>query len=521
MNSKTSRFWGTIKRPLFYIPAIVIILIIGLVILASRKKPASNFTTVKADFGTIQEEVNVTGSVVASTTVDLSLERSGKVTSIPKNVGDHVQTGDILLTTSSSDLSAQYESAKASEAQAQARLDALLRGARPEEVQVNNQTVAAAQTNLDSANQSLSDEIRTSITNADNAVRNQADAVFTGPETGDPQLNFFIENGDLSNKVESERMDISSLFQAWETDNQTNATNQSALLSTARINLAKIRSFLDDLSSAVSDAQTGNGNTETEIAADRASIAGARNTISETISTLNTDEQTVTKATAALSTAKAQANLAVTTDPADIDAQQAAVAAARANADSIAAQIAKTVIHSPIAGVVTKVNAKVGEIAGANTPLVSLITDSQYHIEAFVPEADISKVKAGEQADVTLDAYGNDAKFKAQVISVDPAETIIDSVPTYKTTFEFIGSDDRIKSGMTANIDLFGDHKDHVIAIPQRAVSTDSNGTKTVVVENADKTQHDVTVTTGLRGSNGNIEITSGLSGGENVVIEE
>ena len=53
---------------------------------------------------------------------------------------------------------------------------------------------------------------------------------------------------------------------------------------------------------------------------------------------------------------------------------------------------------------------------------------------------------------------------------VDPAETIIDGVATYKTTLQFTDEDVRIKSGMTANVDITGLEKKDVLAVPQRAV---------------------------------------------------
>jgi len=104
-------------------------------------------------------------------------------------------------------------------------------------------------------------------------------------------------------------------------------------------------------------------------------------------------------------------------------------------------------------------------------------------------------------------------------VFIDPAETIIEGVPTYKTTVEFLLPDERVRSGMTANMDIIGERRSNVIAVPQRAVFT-RGSEKFVRILGADgKTSNEQKVETGLRGSDGNIEILSGLNEGERVVI--
>jgi len=215
---------------------------------------------------------------------------------------------------------------------------------------------------------------------------------------------------------------------------------------------------------------------------------------------------------------QAQANLA---------SQRAMIAQAVANAQSIQAKIDKTVLLSPLDGVVTRQDAKVGEIVTAGTVIVSLISQAQHKIEADVAEVDIAKIKVGDESRVTLDAYGSTVEFIAKVTKIDPAETIIEGVPTYKTTFEFVGEDPRIRSGMTANLDIVTDKREGVIAVPQRAVVA-NNGSRSVrilVMESDPEDPNDksevmkeVPVQLGIRGVDGNVEIVSGLNEGDKVV---
>jgi len=167
--------------------------------------------------------------------------------------------------------------------------------------------------------------------------------------------------------------------------------------------------------------------------------------------------------------------------------------------------------------VVTKLEVEVGESVSPSLVVLSLMSASEFEIESRVAEVDIAKIKVGNSADVTLDAYGSDVVFKAKVVKVDPAETIIEGLSTYKVTLQFIDKDDRLRSGMTADVDILTAEKQEVILIPQRAVFSE-NGDKLVRILKKGNKIETIHVTTGLKNSNGEIEIIEGLSEGDKVV---
>ena len=59
-----------------------------------------------------------------------------------------------------------------------------------------------------------------------------------------------------------------------------------------------------------------------------------------------------------------------------------------------------------------------------------------------------NRYEIGDNANITLDAYDSDVVFGARVTSIEPAETIVDGVATYKTTLQFNKKDRRVRSGM-------------------------------------------------------------------------
>ncbi|PIV47023.1 hypothetical protein COS21_02120 [bacterium (Candidatus Gribaldobacteria) CG02_land_8_20_14_3_00_41_15] len=92
-------------------------------------------------------------------------------------------------------------------------------------------------------------------------------------------------------------------------------------------------------------------------------------------------------------------------------------------------------------------------------------------------------------------------------------------MPTYKTTFNFTKNSDKIKSGMTANIDVLTAQKENVLAVPYRAIIA-KNNEKIVRIISGEKIE-ERKAQLGLRGSDGFVEITSGLNEGEKIITFE
>ncbi|KKQ27224.1 MAG: RND family efflux transporter MFP subunit [Parcubacteria group bacterium GW2011_GWB1_37_13] len=174
-------------------------------------------------------------------------------------------------------------------------------------------------------------------------------------------------------------------------------------------------------------------------------------------------------------------------------------------------------IRAPFDGVVTKIDAKVGEIAPANEPLVTMMNAGTFQIESYVPEVNIALINIGDEANVTLDAYGKNVLFYARVVSIDPAETIRDGVSTYKIKLQFSENDNRIKSGMTANVSILIFSKPNVIVVPGGVVF--EKGGKKYIQIKKDKKIINKEVTLGDASPLGQVEVVSGLADGDTVIL--
>jgi len=538
---------NALKKRKVYIPAIILIIIIFGIVFLSNRGDKQEFDTAVAQRIDLTQEVSVTGRVKPAQSVELAFEKGGKVSAVYADVGKQVFASQLLIVLGNSELAAQLsqaqagvESAQAQLAQyqaaletQQAKLEELKLGARPEEVQVQETKVTNAKTSLEDSKKNLIVQIQDAYTKSDDAIRNKVDQFFLNPKGANPQLTFFTDS-QLESDIESKRFLIESTLKSWQTSLETFGTSSDleSYLDTAKANLTQTKNLLEKSALAVNGLLTNSSISQTTIDAYKSDVSTGRTNINTATVNLTTAEEKLRTAQSNLQLEednlvlkKAEATdeqiaaqeAQVKQAEAYVLSQQAQIKQAKANVNNYYAQISKTVIRAPINGTITQQDAKVGEIISANTVIVSLMSASQFEIEANIPEADIAKVNVGNDAKVTLDAYGNDIVFGVTVVTIDPAETIIDGVATYKVTLQFIEKDERIKSGMTANIDISTEKRENVIAVPQRAVVT-KNGEKTIRVMNGEETK-EVKVKTGMRDSYGNIEILEGINEGDTVVV--
>ncbi len=507
-----------IKKPISIISIIVILGLAAGGYFYFGREANPEFDVAIAKRSDLIQEVSVTGRVKPTRSVELAFEKSGKVSAVYADIGKQVSAGQILVVLENSELAAQLLQAEADVKIQEAKLNELRRGTRQEEIQVQEVKVENAKVALEDAKTNLIDKIRDAYSKSDDGVRNKVDQFFSNPRSSSPQINISGFNKEM--EVEWQRVLIEFLLNSWQ--NSLIGLSASGDLDTrlkeAKSNLEEVRDFLNLVASSV-NALTVNANlSQTTIDTYKSDVSTGRTNLNTAIVNLSAAEENYRSAKSSLTLAENELFLKKAgTIEEQIAAQEAQVEKAKANVENYRAQISKTILRAPISGMVTKQDAKVGEIVSANTPIVSLISASQFEIEANMPEADIAKVKLGNTAKVTLDAYGNDISFNVKVTAIDPAETIIDGVATYKTTFQFTDKDERVKSGMTANIDISTEKREGVIVIPQRAVIT-KNGDKIVRLLEGE-TPKEVKVKTGLRGSDGNIEIIEGINEGDRVII--
>lgn len=453
---------------------------------------------------------------------------------------------------------------------AEASLDELKKGARPEEVKLvetkvanAEKTLINAQTNLlnvkekaqadiNNLYEDVKDVLNSAYFYADDAINRQIAEIFSDASSDNPDLTFLTSDSQaridcLTKRVQvgKDLKDFKAIVDSFPVNDQViidqyldqgenylidlrvflNRVNDalnsainvpSTTLSTYKTGINTARA---NINTALSNINTQKQSILTQKITNQNNIVTAENSVIEAESLLNLaeDELILKKLGASEEQIKVQ-EASVAQAQSNVEAQRAKIRQIQAEIQSLETQKQKTILKSPLSGVIVEQKAKAGEVVLANTPIVSIISQDDFEIKANVPEADIAKIKINNLANITLDAYSRSEIFSAEVISINPAEKIIEGLATYEVKLHFLEKDSRIKSGMTADINIITAEKENVLTIPSRAVIQEKQR-KFVQVLNAQGEIEEKEVETGLKGITGQIEIISGLNEGDQVII--
>ncbi len=473
--------------------------------------------TVVVKAGGAESTVAVQGSVEPAQTVTLGFEGVGKVSSVNVKVGDKVAAGRVIASLSQGDTSAQIANQKALRDAAQARLDELKRGARAEDIAIAESQLATAQSQFVQSETVLVDSLNEAYVKLDDAVRAKTDQFFNNPRTTNAQF-FQPTDSALKIQLESQRVALESELQALST--RVIASPTDADVASTKLKIQMVRAYLDTLAQAVGKIGSFTGLSPATIDGYNLTVAGARTSLSAYLTALTSASTAYNNARTAVKTSENQlAQRKSGASEEEVRAQAAQVRAAEAALNNAYAQSSKRVIVAPFSGTATSVDVKVGQIVSGSSGTVTLISASRLQVEAYVPEVYIAKIKIGDAANVTLDAYGSDQVFKATVSSIDPAATKRDGISTYKVVLALVEADERVKSGMGGDITIQTKSVSNVITVPKTSL-IQRNGKYYVQIPTGEQSRVvEREVNVGLINEADVAEVTAGLTDGDTIVL--
>jgi RND family efflux transporter MFP subunit len=304
-------------------------------------------------------------------------------------------------------------------------------------------------------------------------------------------------------------------------------------ISASNAGLSALEQVKQSLDSAQTNYDTVISNSEQSLNSAQASLAnailGATNALTNAklgrIRDLQAAQSQIDTATQNLKLTQAQlGKTTASARPEDIALASAQVRQAQANLDAVNNQINNSIIKAPFDGQITQVNYQVGEEPSATQPVMVILGQDQYEVQVDVAESDVAKVALGNPVELDFDAFGQGIRFTATLDQLDPAQTVIQEVVYYRGKVGHVTANTtsapylkQLKPGMTANVTIMANRKDSVLIIPFRAV-TDNNGTRTVdILKNGQPVT--VTVTLGLRGDDGLVEVLTGVSAGDEIIL--
>jgi HlyD family secretion protein len=209
---------------------------------------------------------------------------------------------------------------------------------------------------------------------------------------------------------------------------------------------------------------------------------------------------------------------ATSLNPNDRALAAARVAQAQQHLATLDAQLSYATIRAPITGIVTDQFQYQGEFAAPGGKLVTIADVSEVIVKAPFADTVAAELKVGDPAAVLpTDTSSEEMKGRITLLSrsSDPTNR---TVEVWVTLANGAG---KLRANGAAQVTISANSKNDAVVVPASAVTLDASNADegTVMIVDAASVAHETKVTVGIR-TKDKIEITSGLQGGETIVIE-
>lgn len=198
---------------------------------------------------------------------------------------------------------------------------------------------------------------------------------------------------------------------------------------------------------------------------------------------------------------------------AELQTAQGQLTSAEGKLKGAEAQVAYSEIRSPIAGVVTERPLYAGETAAAGSPLLTVMDTSSLIAKAHVAQSVTQQMKVGDDAALQVPGIDKPVAAKVSLISpaLDPGST------TVEIWLKVDNKKGALRVGTPVKVIITGKTVKDAWTIPQSAVLTAQDGSKSVMVVGADGAAHKKPVTLGI-GDAGDVQVLSGLTPNDLVI---
>ncbi len=530
---------------------VIIIFVVFFVLLlifwnSGRNNKNHDLDLVEVVRGDIFREVSETGQVRKGEQIQLGFKSSGRMEKIYVEVGDEVKAGQTLAKIETKDLAIRLQEAKADLKIYQVRLDDLMQGASEEEIQKVRTAVLNAEVSLENANknlESINTQTEENLNAAYEDALNGSDTAYLKAYNAQIFVNYlqrtyFTNNDQGGIKVKDNEKKIEGWVSSMKSfldiaKESSEHEDIDSLLSETIDGLSNIYNSLeviraicqeDTYRNSVSSADKTSLDTyKTNINGSLTNTSNYRQTVFSTKTTnklsINTAEASVSTARGVLNSAEDEFSL-ITAPPQenDINLSQAQIEKVQIQIRFLENQIQDSYLISPLEGQIAQINKREGEMVSPSPgqEMIVLLPKTPFKVKADIYEEDVVEISLNDSVDISLIAFP-EVLFKGKVISIDPAEKIIDGIVCYEISIGFESAPEIVKSGMTADILIRTDSRKNVLFIPEEAIEEKDGRKIVMILENEIIKEREIE--TGLLSTDRTIEVISGLSEGEKVIL--
>lgn len=446
------------KRTVLTVFAVVLGLVIAGIIIASLnadpvvEAPGTSILPVvelsRVDAFGSQSLFKVIGEVKATSEARLQAEAGGRITNVNVELGDTVHAGQVIA-------SFENSSQRAALLQAEGAYEAALASAASSEV-----SVESAQEAVDAARSSALSIYRSSYITAEGILRNDIDDLFT--IVNDQAIGIRIDSKGQANVLNAERNALDTEIAQWQTqkDNVTVNSIDRELGDTKDL-VNRMAAFVEQLSSLLSDTDITSSFTEADKTAMIGAIYSARTSLNGLSSGLEQAETAIVNAQNAFE----QAQLTGSSDVSSAASAQIKIALGSLRAAQ--ASYEKTIVRTPISGVVNALYLTPGEYASMGAPAVVIANNGALEVVTALNADEADMIAIGDTVHIDDIATG-------VVTAIAPA---IDPLSGKKEVRIGIQDDVQLTNGDTVNIEFSRntEKETDTITIPLSALKITTN----------------------------------------------
>lgn len=429
------------------------------------------------------------GTVVAISEARLQTESGGRVTGVYANIGDTVRAGTILV-------SLENNSERASLLQAEGAYEVALASAKQSDSGVRSAEIA-----FKDAEDGARTAARTAYTTLNDIVITTIDSFYSNPQS--LTLPGVRVSGD-TRYLSSERIYLQERLPKWQ-KSVTEENNLEALLSDSEATVSRTIALLDALIVITSEADNDEVLLGLPLVSYSADVLAARSQLNGVLATLESAKSNLTSAKENLT----RSNIAGTAG--DVSLANAQVKIALGSLRAAQANFEKTVVRTPISGVINALYPKVGDYVSPATPAAIVANNNGLEISTAISENDAAVIAVGDIVSLGKTATGTVSAIGG---AIDPT--------TGKVAVKISVTDNgEISNGTTVSINFAPETStlvDAEIQIPLSAIKMTGSGPVVFTVSD-EKTLDAIPVTLGPV-SGTDVVIESGVTRAEQIVVD-
>jgi multidrug efflux pump subunit AcrA (membrane-fusion protein) len=432
--------------------------------------------------------VTLFGIVAAVSEADIQSESSGVVTSVPVELGGQVSAGQVIATL-------ENASQRAAVLQAEGAYEAALANASSNDV-----SVTQAETSLITAEDSARNALQNTYTTVSNGFYTVIDTLYNNPDSVLPAP--YVSNNN-SAYLRTERVAFRNILPTWQSQVTNQGINTSELIDESIGYTERTRNLVDEFITAIQDRDTDtlNGITKADWIGNLNSL---RSSLDSSIIALQSAKNSVSSASDALEKAR------IGGTGTEVSASNAQVKQALGSLRAAEANLAKTIMRSPISGTVNELDVKVGDFVGSFTKVAKVANNQALEVTVFVGENDLEKISIGDTVII-------DGEFEGTITQIGAG---VDS-DTQKTEVKIATETTELTNGdsvsVSLNISEAQNGATSIIMLPITAIKFTAEDGFVFTVENGTLVSNPVEVGT-IRG--GSVEIVDGVSAEMNIVLD-